>query len=197
MCIRDRSRIANTYISIHPNAGLPNEFGEYDDSPDYMANVLSEFAESGLVNMIGGCCGTTPDHISALAKRVTGISRRQVPQNEPHCNLSGLEPLIFDDVTGFVNVGERTNVAGSSRFKKLILNGELESALDIARQQVDKGAQIIDINMDDAMLDAVLVMDRFLKLIAAEPDICRVPIMIDSSRSVSYTHLTLPTILLV
>ena len=180
--IQALARIADTYVSIHPNAGLPNEFGEYEDLPDYMADLLAELAKNGLVNVIGGCCGTTPDHVSAFAKQVKGISRRQIPQIEPVCSLSGMDPLVIDEVTGFGIGGERTNVAGSSRFKDLILNGELESALDVARQQVENGAQIIDINMDEAMLDSVAAMDRFLKLVAAEPDISRVPIMIDSSR---------------
>ena len=180
--IQALSRIADTYVSIHPNAGLPNAFGEYEDQPHYMADLIGEFAESGLVNIVGGCCGTTPDHVHAIWKRVRGIRPRQAPSIAKCCTLSGMEPLIVNDVTGFVNIGERTNVAGSARFKKLIVDGDLEAALDVARQQVDNGAQIIDVNMDEAMLDSVAVMDRFLKLVASEPDISRVPIMIDSSK---------------
>ncbi|MDC0190785.1 methionine synthase [Rhodospirillales bacterium] len=180
--IQALSRIADTYISIHPNAGLPNAFGEYEDQPYYMADLIGEFAESGLVNIVGGCCGTTPEHMYAISKRVGGIRPRQAPSIETCCTLSGMEPLIINDVTGYVNIGERTNVAGSARFKKLITEGDLETALDVARQQVDNGAQIIDVNMDEAMLDSVAVMDRFLKLVASEPDISRVPIMIDSSK---------------
>ncbi|SVA84593.1 uncharacterized protein METZ01_LOCUS137447, partial [marine metagenome] len=180
--IQALSRIADTYISIHPNAGLPNAFGEYEDQPHYMADLIGEFAESGLVNIVGGCCGTSPEHVDAIRKRVGGIRPRQVPSIEACCTLSGMEPLIINDVTGFVNIGERTNVAGSARFKKLIIEGDLETALDVARQQVDNGAQIIDVNMDEAMLDSVAVMDRFLKLVASEPDISRVPVMIDSSK---------------
>jgi 5-methyltetrahydrofolate--homocysteine methyltransferase len=180
--IQALSRIADTYISIHPNAGLPNAFGEYEDQPYYMADLIGEFAESGLVKIVGGCCGTTPEHMYAISKRVGGIRPRQAPSIETCCTLSGLEPLIINDVTGFINIGERTNVAGSARFKKLIVNGDLETALDVARQQVDNGAQIIDVNMDEAMLDSVAVMDRFLKFVASEPDISRVPVMIDSSK---------------
>ena len=180
--IQALSRIADTYISIHPNAGLPNAFGEYEDQPHYMADLIGEFAESGLVNIVGGCCGTTPEHVYAIRKRVGSIRPRQVPSIETCCTLSGMEPLIINDVTGFVNIGERTNVAGSARFNKLIVQGDLETALDVARQQVDNGAQIIDVNMDEAMLDSVAVMDRFLKLVASEPDISRVPVMIDSSK---------------
>jgi 5-methyltetrahydrofolate--homocysteine methyltransferase len=180
--VREVSGVADTFISVHPNAGLPNEFGGYDDTPEYMAEALAEFAESGLINVVGGCCGTTPDHIAAIADSVAGIAPRSQPEDRHICTLSGLEPLVFNDVTGFVNVGERTNVAGSARFKKLIMEGEHEAALDVARQQVENGAQIIDVNMDEAMLDSEEAMETFLKLVAAEPDIARVPIMVDSSR---------------
>jgi 5-methyltetrahydrofolate--homocysteine methyltransferase len=180
--VQELSRVSATYVSCHPNAGLPNAFGGYDDTPEFMANAISEWAEAGLVNIVGGCCGTTPEHIAAISEAVCDIQPRTLPDIAVQCRLSGLEPMTFNDVTGFVNVGERTNVAGSARFKKLILDGDFEVALDVARQQVANGAQIIDINMDDAMLDAPVAMDRFLKLVATEPDIARVPIMIDSSR---------------
>jgi len=174
--------IASTYVSLHPNAGLPNAFGGYDDTPDYMAETLNEFAASGFLNVVGGCCGTTPDHVAAIAEGVKEISPRVLPDLDVHGRLSGLEPLNIDNVTGFVNVGERTNVAGSARFKKLIMEEDYETALDVARSQVENGAQIIDVNMDEAMLDAEAAMARFLKLVASEPDICRVPVMIDSSK---------------
>ncbi len=180
--IQEISRIADIPVSIYPNAGLPNEFGQYDDTPDSMAASIGEFAESGFLNIAGGCCGTTPEHIAAIADAVADKAPRH-PANPPSfCTLSGLEPLHFDDVTGFVNVGERTNVAGSARFKKLIMEGDFETALEVARQQVENGAQVIDVNMDEAMLDAETAMPEFLKLIASEPSISRVPIMIDSSK---------------
>ncbi|MBT7954674.1 MAG: methionine synthase [Rhodospirillaceae bacterium] len=180
--IQALARNASTYVSLHPNAGLPNAFGGYDDTPDYMAKTLNEFAASGFLNVVGGCCGTTPDHVAAIAESVQGVLPRVLPDLDVHGRLSGLEPLNIDNVTGFVNVGERTNVAGSARFKKLIMEGDYETALDVARQQVENGAQIIDVNMDEAMLDAEAAMARFLKLVASEPDICRVPVMIDSSK---------------
>ncbi len=176
------SHIADVPVSVHPNAGLPNEFGGYDDTPEYMAGVLESFARDGLLNIVGGCCGTTPDHIRAIADAVDGIMPRKVPETPVHCTLSGLEPLVIDDVIGFVNVGERCNVAGSAKFKNLIADGEYQSALEIARLQVENGAQIVDINMDDAMLDAKKEVVNFLYMVATEPDIARVPIMIDSSR---------------
>ncbi|MBT5498090.1 MAG: methionine synthase, partial [Alphaproteobacteria bacterium] len=180
--IQEISRIADIPVSIYPNAGLPNEFGEYDDTPDSMAASIAEFAESGFLNVAGGCCGTTPEHIAAIADALSSKAPRSAAEPAPFCTLSGLEPLHFDDVTGFVNVGERTNVAGSARFKKLIMEDEYETALEVARQQVENGAQVIDINMDEAMLDAELAMTTFLKLVASEPDISRVPVMIDSSK---------------
>ena len=180
--IQDIASVAGVPVSVHPNAGLPNEFGAYEDSPSYMAGHLKEFATSGFVNIVGGCCGTTPDHIRAISEAVDGIPPRQVPETEPQCRLSGLEPLNFGTVTGFVNVGERTNVAGSARFAKLIREEDYETALNVARQQVENGAQIIDVNMDDAMLDAEHAMETFLKLVASEPDISRVPVMVDSSK---------------
>ncbi|MEM9684790.1 MAG: homocysteine S-methyltransferase family protein, partial [Pseudomonadota bacterium] len=180
--IQEVSGSTVAYVSIHPNAGLPNEFGGYDDTPEYMAEQLREFAESGFLNIVGGCCGTTPEHITAIAEAVSDVTPRPPPEIEPQCRLSGLEPLTVGPVTGFVNVGERTNVAGSARFKKLIMGGDYEAALDVARQQVENGAQIIDVNMDDAMLDAEEAMEKFLLLVASEPDISRVPVMIDSSK---------------
>ncbi|MBC8338020.1 MAG: methionine synthase [Rhodospirillales bacterium] len=176
------SNVANVNISVYPNAGLPNEFGGYDDTPEYMAEQLAEFADSGFVNMVGGCCGTTPDHIRAIADAVAGKTPRAIPDAQPHGRLAGLEPLNFGEVTGFVNIGERTNVSGSAKFASLIRENEFDQALDIARGQVEGGAQIIDINMDDAMLDGEAAMATFINLIAAEPDISRVPVMIDSSK---------------
>jgi len=180
--IQSVSTTADSYVSVHPNAGLPNAFGDYDDTPEYMAGILQEFATSGLLNIVGGCCGTRPEHIKAIADAVAGVKPRIVPDHQPVLKLSGLEPMTADDVTGFINIGERTNVSGSARFAKLIREGELETALDVARSQVEGGAQIIDINMDDAMLNSQTDMETFLKLIATEPDISRVPIMIDSSK---------------
>ncbi len=174
--------IANVPVSVYPNAGLPNEFGEYDDTPEYMAGIIREFAEAGLVNMAGGCCGTTPDHVKAIGDAVAGARPRRFPSSDHTCRLSGLEPLVVNDVTGFINVGERTNVAGSAKFAKLIREGDFDSALEIARQQVMNGAQVIDVNMDDAMLEGEKAMTDFLNLIASEPDISRVPVMIDSSK---------------
>ncbi|MBI4182544.1 MAG: methionine synthase [Proteobacteria bacterium] len=176
------ARVAEVYVSVYPNAGLPNAFGGYDDTPEYMAAHLGEFARSGLVNLVGGCCGTTPAHIRAIAGAVEGVSPRRPPAIERHCRLAGLEPRVIGRVTGFVNVGERTNVAGSIRFAKLIREGNFAAAVEIARDQVANGAQLIDVNMDDAMLDAEAAMTSFLNLVAAEPDIARVPVMIDSSR---------------
>ena len=174
--------VAGVNVSVYPNAGLPNEFGGYDDTPEYMAGHLGEFARSGFVNMVGGCCGTTPDHIKAIADAVAGVPPRKIPELEPHCRLSGLEPLNFGAVPGFVNIGERTNVAGSAKFAKLVRDGDFSAALDIARDQVTNGAQMIDVNMDDAMLDGAQAMTTFLNLVAAEPDISRVPVMVDSSK---------------
>jgi 5-methyltetrahydrofolate--homocysteine methyltransferase len=176
------SQVAETYTHIYPNAGLPNEFGEYDDTPEYMAGVLRDYAAESLLNVVGGCCGTTPAHIRAFAEAVRGLPPRPIPDVAPYARLSGLEPLVIAPETNFVNIGERTNVTGSRRFAKLILNDDYATALDVARQQVESGAQMIDINMDEGMLDAEAAMERFLKLVAAEPDISRVPVMIDSSK---------------
>jgi 5-methyltetrahydrofolate--homocysteine methyltransferase len=176
------SESADTFVSCHPNAGLPNAFGAYDESPAEMAAQLHEFALSGLLNIVGGCCGTTPAHIRAIADAVANCAPRIRPEIPALTRLSGLEPFVISPNINFVNVGERTNVTGSAQFKKLIVSGDFEKALDVAKQQVDNGAQIIDINMDDGMLDSEAAMTHFLRLIAAEPDIAKVPIMIDSSK---------------
>jgi len=176
------SQVADTHVSCHPNAGLPNAFGGYDEGPDETAATLREFAEAGLLNIVGGCCGTTPEHIAAIAKVVEGVPPRAIPSIEPFTRLAGLEPFVITPQTNFVNVGERTNVTGSIQFKKLILEGRYDEALAVARQQVENGAQVIDVNMDEGMLDAEAAMARFLNLVAAEPDIARVPLMIDSSK---------------
>ncbi len=180
--IEELSRISETYVSAHPNAGLPNAFGEYDLSPEDMAAHVREWAESGFLNLIGGCCGTTPEHIRLMAQAVEGVSPRFLPEIDVACRLSGLEPLIIEKDTLFVNVGERTNVTGSARFKRLIKEELYDEALDVAREQVENGAQIIDVNMDEGMLDAEACMVRFLNLCASEPEIARVPFMIDSSK---------------
>jgi 5-methyltetrahydrofolate--homocysteine methyltransferase len=176
------SRVADALVCAYPNAGLPNEFGLYDESPEYMAELIGEFAEAGIINIIGGCCGTTPDHIKAIAERVKGLKPRQIPKVEPLLRLSGLEPFTLTHQIPFVNVGERTNVTGSARFRKLIKQGDFASALDVARDQVAMGAQVIDVNMDEGLLDSEKAMVEFLNLVAAEPDIARVPVMIDSSK---------------
>jgi 5-methyltetrahydrofolate--homocysteine methyltransferase len=176
------SECADTYISCHPNAGLPNAFGAYDESPEQMAEQLQEFARSGLLNIVGGCCGTTPEHIKAIVECVNKEQARIIPTIPALTRLSGLEPFVITPNINFVNVGERTNVTGSAQFKKLILQKDFEKALHVAKQQVENGAQIIDINMDDGMLDSEEAMVYFLRLIAAEPDIAKVPIMIDSSK---------------
>ena len=176
------SDIADTFISVYPNAGLPNAFGGYDDTPEHMATHLGDFAKSGLVNIVGGCCGTTPSHIQAIRDAVIPHKPRNIPEPTTALTLSGLEPLNFNDVTGFVNVGERTNVAGSIKFAKLVREGAYPEAVEIARQQVINGAQIVDVNMDDAMLDGVEAMRTFLFLVSSEPDIARVPMMVDSSK---------------
>jgi 5-methyltetrahydrofolate--homocysteine methyltransferase len=180
--IEELARIADTYVCAYPNAGLPNAFGEYDETPEHTAEILGEFAASGFVNMVGGCCGTTPEHIRAMVRAVADLPPRTVPSIARACRLSGLEPLQIDANSLFVNVGERTNVTGSAKFRKLIEAGDYAAAVDIARQQVANGAQIIDVNMDEGMLDSPAAMAKFLSLIAGEPDIARVPVMIDSSK---------------
>ncbi|MFC6152486.1 methionine synthase [Nocardioides yefusunii] len=180
--VAELSRIADTFVSAYPNAGLPNAFGEYDETPAQTAAVIEEFAASGLVNLVGGCCGTTPAHIAAIAAAVAGKTPRVVPEVSGAMRLSGLEPFNITGESLFVNVGERTNITGSARFRKLIKDGDYDTALSVALQQVENGAQVIDVNMDEGMIDGVAAMDRFLKLIAAEPDISRVPLMVDSSK---------------
>ncbi len=176
------SRICDTLVCAYPNAGLPNEFGLYDESPEAMADLVGEFATSGLVNIVGGCCGSTPAHIRAMSDKMRGVAPRAVPSFAPKLRLSGLETFTLTDDIAFVNVGERTNVTGSARFRKLIKNGEFSAALDVARDQVENGAQIIDVNMDEGLLDSQKAMVEFLHLVAAEPDIARVPVMVDSSK---------------
>jgi len=180
--VEELATIADVPVTCHPNAGLPNAFGGYDDTPESMSEALGEFAASGFLNVVGGCCGTTPEHIRAIAAAVADLPPRVIPERPRICRLSGLEPLNIRPDSLFVNVGERTNVTGSSRFAELIKAGDYESALGVARQQVENGAQVIDINMDEAMLDSEAAMVRFLRLIAAEPDISRVPVMLDSSK---------------
>ena len=180
--IAELARIADTRVSAYPNAGLPNEFGEYDETPEEMAEVVGEFARSGLVNMVGGCCGTRPDHIRALGNAVKGLAPRVLPGLPTRCRLSGLEPFNIGPDDLFANVGERCNVTGSAIFRRLIEADDYAAAVAVARQQVDNGAQIIDVNMDEGMLDSEKAMVRFLNLIAAEPDVARLPIMIDSSK---------------
>ncbi|WP_407637854.1 methionine synthase [Erwinia oleae] len=180
--VAELSRIAEGYVTAHPNAGLPNAFGEYDLDARVMAEQIGEWAQAGFLNIVGGCCGTTPEHIAAMAKAVEGVAPRPLPDIPIACRLSGLEPLTISAESLFVNVGERTNVTGSAKFKRLIKEEKYNEALEVALQQVESGAQIIDINMDEGMLDAEAAMVRFLNLIAGEPDIARVPIMIDSSK---------------
>ncbi|MFW6195067.1 MAG: methionine synthase [Chloroflexota bacterium] len=181
--VAEISRVADTHLIAYPNAGLPNEFGGYDEEPDTTAGYLQEWAEAGLLNIVGGCCGTTPDHINAIAEGVKGLKPRAVPELEPAMRLSGLEPFVLgDEHSTFVNIGERTNVTGSARFRNLIKKGDYDTALEVARSQVENGAQMIDVNMDEGMLDSEDAMRTFLNLIAAEPDISRVPVMVDSSR---------------
>ena len=176
------STAADTYAFVYPNAGLPNEFGEYDETPEAMAVIIKEFAESGLVNLVGGCCGTTPDHIKAIAEAVAGVEPRKIPKLDSLTKLSGLEPVTIRPDSNFVNVGERTNVTGSARFRRLIKEDNYEEALSVARQQIENGAQVIDVNMDEGLLDSEKAMETFLRMIASEPDIAKVPVMVDSSK---------------
>ena len=180
--VEELSRIADTFVCVYPNAGLPNAFGEYDETAHETSETLREFAASGFLNMVGGCCGTTPEHTACMVRHMSGIAPRIVPTVPAACRLSGLEPLTIDANSLFVNVGERTNVTGSAKFRKLIEAGDYTAAVDVARQQVANGAQMIDVNMDEGMLDSKAAMVKFLSLIAGEPDIARVPIMIDSSK---------------
>lgn len=180
--VEELSRVCDCYVSAHPNAGLPNAFGGYDETPDMLADEIASWAKAGIVNIVGGCCGTSPEHIRAIAEGVAAVDPRKAPKIEPALRLSGLEPFNVTPGSLYVNVGERTNVTGSRAFARMILEGRFDDALAVARQQVENGAQVIDINMDEAMLDSIAAMDKFLKLIASEPDISRVPIMIDSSK---------------
>lgn len=180
--LEDLSRMADCFVSAYPNAGLPNEFGEYDQTPHQMCGFVEDFAKSGIVNIVGGCCGSTPDHIRHMARHLEGIAPRTPPAPWPYAMYSGLEPLIVRENTNFINIGERTNVTGSSKFAKLILKGQYNEALSVARQQVEGGAQIIDVNMDEGLLDAEHAMVTFLNLLQAEPDIARIPVMVDSSK---------------
>ncbi|MEM0997603.1 MAG: methionine synthase [Bacteroidota bacterium] len=180
--IQEMARVATVPVSAHPNAGLPNAFGEYDQTDAQFAMLVWDFAKSGFLNIAGGCCGTTPDHIRAMARAVENQSPRTVPERDPYMRLSGLEPLIVRPETNFINVGERTNVTGSRRFARLIREDSYETAVSVAAQQVENGAQVVDINMDEGMLDSEAAMTRFLNLIASEPDIARVPFMVDSSK---------------
>jgi len=180
--VEELSRVAECRVSVHPNAGLPNEFGGYDLGPEDMAAPIGEWADAGFLNLVGGCCGTTPEHIEAIAAVVAGKPPRVPPRPEPICRLAGLEPLNLDRGLNFVNVGERANVTGSAKFKRLILAGQYEEALQICRAQVENGAQLVDVNMDEGMLDGVAAMRRFLNLMATEPEIARVPFMLDSSK---------------
>ncbi|MEB4593014.1 methionine synthase [Candidatus Thiothrix sp. Deng01] len=180
--VEEMSRVSATYVSAHPNAGLPNEMGEYDMGPDEVAGHIKEWAQSGFLNIVGGCCGTTPPHIAAIAKAVDGIAPRQIPDLPHEMRLSGLEPFNIGKDSLFVNVGERTNVTGSAKFKRLIKEGSYSEALEVALDQVQNGAQVIDVNMDEGLLDAEKEMTRFLNLVASEPDIARVPVMVDSSK---------------
>uniref|UniRef100_F4C4Y7 Methionine synthase n=1 Tax=Sphingobacterium sp. (strain 21) TaxID=743722 RepID=F4C4Y7_SPHS2 len=180
--IEELSEKAGCYVSAYPNAGLPNEFGGYDEQPHETAHLIEDFIESGFVNIVGGCCGTTPKHIRCIADKAAKAKPRKVPKPEPFLRLSGLEPITYTPNSVFMNIGERTNVTGSPKFAKLILSGDFEAALSVARQQVEGGAQVIDVNMDEGMLDSEAAMTRFLNLIASEPDIAKLPIMVDSSK---------------
>ncbi len=180
--VEELANAATCHVSCHPNAGLPNAFGGYDQSAEYMAGLLKEFAQSGFLNIVGGCCGTTPDHIRAIAEAVREFPPRKIATPEKTLRLSGLDPLVVRKETNFINVGERTNITGSPKFAKLILAGDYDSALSVARQQVENGAQVFDVNMDEGMLDSEAAMTKFLNLVAVEPDIARAPIMVDSSK---------------
>lgn len=180
--IEELSAKAGCYVSAYPNAGLPNEFGAYDEMPHETAHLVEDFIQHGFVNIVGGCCGTTPDHIGCIAEKAKGIEPRKIPEIEEFLRLSGLEPVAITPQSIFVNIGERTNITGSPKFSKLILNGDFEAALTVARQQVEGGAQVIDVNMDEGMIDSEAAMTKFLNLIASEPDISKLPIMVDSSK---------------
>jgi len=180
--IEELARVATVFTSLYPNAGLPDELGQYRETPEYMAAQLADYAREGWLNLAGGCCGTTPEHIRAIAEALEGLPPRRIPEVPRTLRLSGLEPLVFRPDLNFVNIGERTNVTGSRRFARLIREGRYEEALDVAREQVENGAQMIDVNMDEGLLDGVQAMTTFLNLIATEPEIARVPVVIDSSK---------------
>src|ERR1700744_5324930 len=180
--LQELSEKANVYTSAYPNAGLPNEFGGYDEMPHETAHLIEDFLDFGMANIVGGCCGTTPDHIRCIAEKAAKALPRKVPQTEPYLRLSGLESVNITPETNFANIGERTNITGSPKFSKLILGEDYEGALVVARQQVEGGAQVIDVNMDEGMIDSEAAMVKFLNLIASEPDIAKLPIMVDSSK---------------
>src|SRR5205085_9215774 len=180
--IEELARVAPIFISCYPNAGLPNALGEYDQSPSMMSELLREYAQNNWINFVGGCCGTTPDHIRAIAEAVRDLPPRVPQPVEQHLRLSGLEPLVVREDSNFIMVGERTNITGSPKFAQLVKANDLEAALAIARQQIEGGANILDVNMDEGMLDSEKVMTEFLNLVASEPEISRIPIMIDSSK---------------
>jgi 5-methyltetrahydrofolate--homocysteine methyltransferase len=180
--IEELSNIANCYLSLYPNAGLPNEFGGYDETPISMKTILEEYAKEGFFNIVGGCCGTTPEHIKLISEIAKEFQPRIIPSIEPYLRLSGLEPLIIRPETNFVNIGERTNVAGSKKFARLIREEKYEEALSVAKEQVEGGAQILDVNMDDAMLNGEESMTKFLNMLSSEPEIIKLPIMLDSSK---------------
>src|SRR5471032_3303965 len=180
--VAELSGACDTLVSAHPNAGLPNEFGGYDETPESMSALIGEFARSGLVNIVGGCCGTRPEHISEFGRAISDVPPRQIPVKPKYMRLSGLEPFTLTPEMNFVNVGERTNITGSAKFRKLIAADDYEKALEVAREQVANGAQIIDINMDEGLIDSEAAMTRFVNLIAGEPGIAKVPLMIDSSK---------------
>ncbi|HEV3479808.1 MAG TPA: homocysteine S-methyltransferase family protein, partial [Gaiellaceae bacterium] len=180
--VEDLARVATTYVGCYPNAGLPNQFGEHDEQPDDTSRFLREFARDGLVNVVGGCCGTRPDHIRAIAASVEGLTPRQVPVRQRRPRFSGLEPFEIGPDTGFVMVGERTNVTGSARFRRVIEADDVQGAVDVALEQVRGGANLLDVNMDADLLDSERAMTTFLNVIATEPEVARLPIMVDSSR---------------
>src|SRR5688572_28636415 len=173
---------AQFYVSAYPNAGLPNQFGEYDETPEHMGHHIHDFLEHDFLNIVGGCCGTTPAHIRKIAELAKNVKPRKKPQRDHMLHLSGLEAVTLRPESNFMNVGERTNVTGSRKFAKLIIDENYEAALAIAKDQVDGGAQVIDVNMDEGMLDSQQVMSRFINMVTAEPDISRLPIMIDSGK---------------
>src|SRR5690606_37987220 len=180
--IAELSEKAPWYVSAYPNAGLPNEFGAYDEDAHETSHLLEDFIKNGFVNIVGGCCGTTPEHIAHIAEKAAGVVPRKPAEPKPYLRLSGLEPITLQPGSLFVNIGERTNITGSPKFSKLILGGDFEAALAVARQQVEGGAQVIDVNMDEGMIDSEASMTKFLNLIASEPDISKLPIMVDSSK---------------